>query len=214
MTIKEFLESPVVRKIEREIIHAYNQRPLFLRPHASGGKHLLEARKIIINDFVLQHQAELMPDIIAFNDALREALRRTHQRTKEVYDVCKAMGDVHVNAECYMDGYPPLHPVQNEDREALWEVLTDDSWNPQYSFGVGSIGFPVEDSFSDLIGGEDDNWNEHLDPQLTANLHLIMQFHTLWEHSGFAITDLIYCRDFNSSFEIDYSECNILSDKL
>ena len=208
MTIKEFLESPVVRKIEWEIIYAYNQRPLFLRPHASGGKHLLEARKIIINDFVLQHQAELMPDIIAFNDALREALRRTYQRTKEVYDVCKALGDVHVTAECYMDGYPPLHPVQNEDREALWEVLTDNSWNPEYNLLIHN-----GEKFGDLIGGEDDNWNEHLDPQLTADLHLIMQFHTLWEHTGFAITDLIYCRDFNSEFEIDYSEYNILSGK-
>ncbi|MBR3567219.1 MAG: leucine-rich repeat protein [Salinivirgaceae bacterium] len=208
MTIKNFLESGPIQKIEREIIHAYNQRPLFLRPHASGGKHLLEARKIIINDFVLQHQAELMPDIIAFNDALREALRRTYQRTKEVYDVCKALGDVHVTAECYMDGYPPLHPVQNEDREALWEVLTDNSWNPEYNLLIHN-----GEKFGDLIGGEDDNWNEHLDPQLTADLHLIMQFHTLWEHTGFAITDLIYCRDFNSEFEIDYSEYNILSGK-
>ena len=208
MTIKEFLESRLIQKIEWEIIYAYNQHPIVLRPDGFGGRHLLEARKIIINDFALQHQAELVPDIIAFNDALREALRRTYQRTKEVYDVCKALGDVHVNAECYMDGYPPLHPVQNEDREALWEVLTDNSWNPEYNLLIHN-----GEKFGDLIGGEDDNWNEHLDPQLTADLHLIMQFHTLWEHSGFAITDLIYCRDFNSEFEIDYSEYNILSGK-
>ena len=98
--------------------------------------------------------------------------------------------------------------TMNEDREALWEVLTDNSWNPEYNLLIHN-----GEKFGDLIGGEDDNWNEHLDPQLTADLHLIMQFHTLWEHSGFAITDLIYCRDFNSEFEIDYSEYNILSGK-
>ena len=201
MAIKEFLESRLIQNIEWEIIHAYNQHPIVLRPDGFGGRHLLEARKIIINDFALKHQEELMPDIIAFNDALREALRRTNQRAKEVYDVCKALGDVHVTAECYMDGYPPLHPVQNEDREALWEVLTDDSWNPEYNLFVHN-----GEKFGDLIGGEDDNWNEHLDPQLTADLHLIMQFHTLWEHTGFAITDFIYVREFDTEINVEFSK--------
>ena len=53
MTIKEFLESRLIQNIEWEIIHAYNQHPIVLRPDGFGGRHLLEARKIIINDFAL-----------------------------------------------------------------------------------------------------------------------------------------------------------------
>jgi len=46
------------------------------------------------------------------------------------------------------------------------------------------------------------NWNEGLDQELTKDLHLILQFNHLFEYTNFALTDFIYCRDFESQTEI------------
>ena len=57
-----------VKEIEREIIQEYNNT----RCYDSDYGVLLSLRKNIINKEMLAHQKELLPDIIAFNDALRE----------------------------------------------------------------------------------------------------------------------------------------------
>ena len=46
------------------------------------------------------------------------------------------------------------------------------------------------------------NWNEGLDQELTKDLHLILQFNHLFEYTNFALTDFIYCRDFELQTEI------------
>ena len=46
------------------------------------------------------------------------------------------------------------------------------------------------------------NWNEGLDQELTKDLHLIHQLNHLFEYTNFALTDFIYCRDFESQTEI------------
>ena len=47
------------------------------------------------------------------------------------------------------------------------------------------------------------NWNKGLDPELTKDMHLLMQFHHLFDHTEFAITDFIYVREFYSEIKID-----------
>jgi hypothetical protein len=49
------------------------------------------------------------------------------------------------------------------------------------------------------------NWNEGLDQELTKDLHLINQFHTLFQHMNFALTDFIYVRKFITEIEIKIS---------
>ena len=46
------------------------------------------------------------------------------------------------------------------------------------------------------------NWNEGLDPELTKELQLISQFHNLFQHMSFAITDFIYVRKFKTEINI------------
>ena len=53
-------------------------------------------------------------------------------------------------------------------------------------------------SFDEFIGMNltPPNWNERLEPILTKDLHLINAFHNLFDHTSFALTDFIFCRDF------------------
>ena len=117
-----------------------------------------------------------------------------------------------LTAECYLGReYPKLHPIQGDDRQNLWDALCDSGWNVLYDSGVHhSLFFPtyLNDSFDSFIGMDcpPHNWNEGLDPELTKDLHLNMAFHNVYSHCHFAITDIIYVRDFYTEFKIEINK--------
>ena len=200
-----------VKMIEREIIHGYNNT----RFYDSDSGALLSLRKNIINKEILAHQKNLLPDIIAFNDALRGALREMYDRAHHLWD--KMIQNIDENdgeemeltAKCYFDySYSQLHPIQSKDRQDLWNALCDEDWNPLYADGISvlTLTFPRDESqtFDSFIGMDcpPPNWNEGLDQELTKDLHLISQFHNLFQHMLFAITDFIYVRKFWSEIKI------------
>lgn len=208
MTIKEILLSNYIQRIEREIIDAYNGVGIRYRnKDYSNFDCLLEIRKDLINKKVLKFQEELLPGIINFNEALYNALRKMYDKAHRIWNDFQKLqdgeDDIELTAECYLDFvYPTRHPLQREDRQDLWNALCDDELNPIYAGGVSlqTLTLPRDknESFESFIGMDcpPPNWNEGLDPKLTENLHLICQFHHLFDHTYWAITDFIYVRDF------------------
>ena len=201
-----------VELIEREIILKSND----YRWYNSDKDVLLSLRKDIINKQVLANQKELLPDIIAFNDALRESLRDMYDRAHRIWDkminiIDEGDGEeMELTAKIYLDtDYPALHPIQGNDRQDLWYALCDDDLNPMYADGISvlTLTFPRDEDYTfDTFIGMDcppPNWNEGLDPELTKDLHLISQFHNLFEHMLFAITDFIYVRKFRTEINIE-----------
>ncbi len=191
--------------IEHEIIGTYNT-------DATGYPQcecLLDIRRQLLNEQALsrESQEELLPAIIAFNDALRDALKHMYDREHEFYRQKSAIHpDIELTAKCMLAyNYPSLHPYQTDDRQDLYDALCDASWNPLYDDGVT---FPlvlprdIDMSFDEFIGMNltPPNWNERLDPHLTKDLHLINAFHNLFDHTNFALTDFIFCRDFTFEF--------------
>ena len=174
---------------------------------------LLSLWKGMINKRVLAHQEKILPDIIAFNDALREALHEMYDRAHRIWDNIKEQKDWGVDfeltAKCFLGkDYPKLHPVQGEDRQDLWEAICDCGWNPIYEDGVSfPLTFPCDqdESFDTFIGMDcpPPNWNEGLDQKLTKDLHIIQQFHHLFDHTKFAITDFIYVREFETEINVE-----------
>lgn len=196
--IQEILQDYSLQQIEKEIIRFHESS--FDTENIS---YLLEMRKNIIDHNILQHQELILPDIVAFNEALRDALRTTYEKARLVFEANKALGeDVEIDARCFFaHEYPTLHPVQHVDCEELWSALCAPCWNHQYKWGVGYC-FNPNESFNDFVGMNNtlkvynDNWNYGLDEKLTKDLHLIRQFSDLFLKTNFAITDFIYCRDF------------------
>ena len=204
-----------VDTIEREIILKYND----YRCYNSDNDVLLSLRKDIINKQVLANQKELFPDIIAFNDALREALREMYDRAHRIWDkminiIDEGDGEeMELTAKIYLDTeYPALHPIQGDDRQDLWYALCDDDLNPMYADGISmlTLTFPRDEDYTfDTFIGMDcppPNWNEGLDPELTKDLHLISQFHNLFQHMLFAITDFIYVRKFRTEINVEITK--------
>lgn len=195
--------------IEEYILMAYNN-PRMTYSHYGN---LLELRKTMINRKVLARQENILPDIIAFNDTLRNALKEMYDRAHRVWGNVQGneafSGEVELTARCFLGhDYPELHPVQEEDRQELWNALCDSGWNPLYEDGVTltTLTLPrdINDSFDSLTGMDcpPPNWNEGLDQELTKDLHLISPFHNLFDHTEFAITDFIYVRQFETEINI------------
>ena len=210
--IIKYLNDCGVEAIEREIIQKYND---YYR-HDSNDDVLLSLRKDIINKKMLAIQKVLLPDIVAFNDALREALREMYDRAHRIWDkmidtIDEGDGEeMELTAKCYLDvDYPTLHPMQGDDRQDLWYALCDEDLNPLYADGISvlTLTFPRDEgyTFDSFIGMDcpPPNWNEGLDPVLTKDLHLISQFHNLFQHMLFAITDFIYVRKFRTEIKIE-----------
>ena len=201
-----------IEAIEREIIYRYKSA----RCYESDDDYLLSLRRSIINKMVLAHQKDILPDIIAFNDALREALcemyDRAHRVWKKVIEVMDETDgeEMELTTKLYFDyTYPELHPLQGEDRQDLWDALCDGDLNPMYADGVSVLTLTLprdeDDSFDSFIGMDcpPPNWNEGLDQELTKDLHLINQFHTLFQHMNFALSDFIYVRKFKTEINIE-----------
>ena len=201
-----------IKEIEREIIQGYNNT----RHDASDDDALLSLRKKILNRELLAHQTELLPDIVAFNDALREALREMYDRVhrvwnKMVQNIDETDGEeMELTAKLFFDyNYSELHPIQGEDRQDLWDALCDEDLNPLYADGISvlTLTFPRDEgyTFESFIGMDcpPPNWNEGLDSVLTKDLHLISQFHNLFQHMLFAITDFIYVRKFKTEINVE-----------
>ena len=213
--ILKYLNGCGVEAIEREIIQKYND----YHRYDSNDDVLLSLRKGIINKKILEIQGELLPDIVAFNDALREALREMYDRAHRIWDkmidtIDEGDGEeLELTAKCYLDGdYPVLHPMQGDDRQDLWYALCDEDLNPLYADGISvlTLTFPRDEgyTFDSFIGMDcpPPNWNEGLDPLLTKDLHLISQFHNLFQHMLFAITDFIYVRKFRTEIKIEITK--------
>ena len=200
-----------IQLIEDRILLTYNDRRM-IYPYCDC---LLDWRKSLINKKALAHQEDILPDIIAFNDALRHALKEIYDRALHIWETVKDnntfVDEIALTAKCFLDyKYPELHPVQGEDRQKLWDAICDPDWNGMYEKGVSmmplSLPMLKRYSFEFFIGQEDCpplNWNIGLDQELTQDLHLISAFHHLFDHTKFAITDFIYVRKFETEIKIE-----------
>lgn len=210
-------DDPTLQYIEGEINYIYH-KDVTGYPER---EFLLDIRQRLLNDQALTHesQEELLPHIIAFNDALRDALKHMYDRAHELYRQMSAIQpEVELTAICWLAyDYPSLHPYKGEDRQDLFDAICDSGWNPMYESGVtiGPLRLPrdINDTFDTLIGMDcpPPNWNEGLNSELTKDLHLTNAFHHLFCHTNFALTDFIYIRDFNIEYNLSFKEA--ISDK-
>ncbi len=197
-----------IERLEQEIVLTFHDS----RNNYTEHQNLLELRKELLNQQAKAHQKELLPDIIAFNDVLREALSEMYETARRIYrdTLTSDYGEhLQVSAGCYLSSiYPSLHPLQNNSRQALWDAICDGGYNPLYRNGVtfSKLMLPsgFRESFDEFIGMDcTTNWNEMLDPELTKDLHLIAPFHHLFDHTNFALTDFIFVREFRTEITME-----------
>lgn len=218
MDIVRILTTPELQEIEQRICCLHNH----MFDHMNETEcfiieiqHLMERRKKIAHRGLWDYQAKLLPDIIEFNDALKGAFHEMWNtidvmRNKINYEYQS------IEATLWFDtNFPANHPLAKKadaDKKAklqeLWEAITDPDAHQAYKYGIHrSIhsNCLLEETFEGFVGLSETtpNWNEGLNPEVTKDLHLIMPFHTLFEHTDFTIYDLIYVRDFHMEIDVE-----------
>lgn len=205
-----------LEELEDAIIQSYNTSRKY-----ENDKCLVELRSLFLNKITLSHQEQILKPLLEFNERLREALREMYDRAHEMYDEISNNvlflkdGEVlEITAECFLSStHPKLQPIQNDSRQNLWYALQDSGLNPLCDSGVSQtlcLPFDMNKSFDSFIGMDLylPNWNEGLDQELTKNMNLIGQFHNLFDHMNFALTDLIYVREFRTEIKIQINKGN------
>ena len=109
--------------------------------------------------------------------------------------------------------YSKIHPVQSMRAKKMWAILnaTLDNYIFLYSeHGVCHFYMCNEDSDIDTesellyLNEELNNWNEGLDRDMSADMHLTYAFHNLFQHLEFSIFDLLWVRDFNIEIHVEH----------
>ena len=157
-----------------------------------------------------------MPKIVEFNEALTNALQETWNKVANLHH---ELGYEDIEGTLWFGSeFPKNHPLTDcpsiggkYSYQALWEALTDPDAHKEYKYGIAFSVTPArlaQETFEEFIGlsKTTPNWNEGLDQELTKDLHLIDAFHNLFDHTEFAITDFIYCREFYYEIKVVISE--------
>ena len=227
MTVQEVFNTPAIKEIEQQILLLFDKSKNNWRSGDADTdtdtiaiRSLLEVRKNLLNSlFVLDEEnKQLLTD---FNEALKKQLLDTRDRTIKMMEAVKSAGfsgEIFAQGKCYLGyDYPLIHPVQSNRAKKMWCILngTYDCYMPLYEDGVeSSIKYNIEseapsENYVLYLDDEPeknglDNWNEHLDRELSADMHLVYAFHNLYEHIGFSIFDLLWVRNFNLEINLEY----------
>ena len=219
MTVQEIFNSTAVRSIEEQILSLYHETE---RNHWHDDENkkairsLLEVRIRILNSmFVLDEQNKQL--LAEFNEAMKQQLIEMRKRVIDLYNKVYQPdmdGRIEVEGKCFMGyEYSKIHPVQSMRAKKMWAVLNatlDDyiflySEDGVHKFFMSSYGADIESENEFLYLNEElDNWNEGLDREMTADMHLTYAFHNLFSHLDFSIYDLLWVRDFNIEIHVEY----------
>lgn len=216
--VQEIFNSPAVKAVELEILDVMMDEERSFRNDLSkvAVQHLLKVRKRLLDQmFVLTDEYELL--LSEFNESLIKAqcemrcqllaMRHSIQNT-DLHEV-ELIGKVFMSYK-----YSGIHPVQSMRAKKIWGVLNGsyDSYMPLYKDGINELHlYKDEDIPSEnyviYLSKDTDNWNEGLDREKTADLHLCYAFHNLYEHNDFSIFDLLWVRDYCIEVSCESSHC-------
>ena len=209
MTVQKILNSPAVRAVEIEILNLLAETDNHIKRDMEilGVQHLLHLRKKILDGmFVMTDEYKQL--LSEFNDALKETLCDMRWQTINMHNAAldadmygvETVGKVFLNY-----AYPEKHPVQAMRAKKIWSVLNgsySSDYMPLYKDGVSDLSFRETDvceseNHTLYLSEQEENWNEGLDREKTANMHLCYGVHNLISHNDFSIFDILWVRNFS-----------------
>lgn len=232
MKVQEIFDNPAIKEIEEKMLFLQTDadgRFWLSVQNCNSILQLMEVRKRLLDDMFImdEHYKQLLSE---FNEVLKANLIDMREREIEMVRALIPFAEkngcmIEANGKCFLGyDYTLIHPVQTERAKKVWNLLngTYENYQPMYDDGAALCYLRWEDGkltsgAGDHLDSENellylsekiDNWNECLDKDLTADMHLIYPFHNLWSHMEiFSIFDLLWVRDFNIELnvECDYS---------
>ena len=224
LLVKE-LPTNDVKKIEQRLADIYDAAILMednerVRECIVG----LKRQRAILLAQQFEWTDENIAKLEAMNERMKPAILDMRNRTIEVYEALKGWGTP--GKQYFVEGSLWVDKVTIGDWDAdsdtgcfLCDVYTDPYWNTGYLQGVSIKMVAMhtakqkdspETYFTEndllYLGKEKDNWNEHMDREKTANMHIIHPVHNLYNHCDWAIQDLLNIKSYETRIEICYGE--------
>jgi len=218
---KKIIDSKqIIQSIEEDIVSYYEG--VCSREDDVLMDYLITQRKYLLNR-LFEPTDENYRLLGEFNEALKDVVLKSYKQSRELYFNTKKMledsgsdlGFERVECQIFLGKdrqYPENHPIQGEQAERMWEILSEESYNSIYSQMGCCLGFNgysgEQDEMTELevlgLENEDDCWNEGLDREWSHDLHLHQHFHNLYDHMNFSIYDFIYVRDFYVEYHLEF----------
>jgi len=212
MEILDILKSARIRSLE-DMIYGYVEFGKFSSTIEELG--IAEMRKQIIDKALLDNCADaLREDILHFDKQLRREVKKMEKLCRETWynivgdeeflgpEDLKLRGKISIGSD-----YPPLHPLQGDDRQTIWDLLVDEYYRSNKAYvRTEKMIWNFEDQERREGRMPNPKWrcdmkeccgNDFLD-----NLNLSVGFRKLYKHSFLALTDLIYVRTFETEVKI------------
>jgi len=212
MKILEILNSSRIRTLE-DVIVGYMERGGYSNVVDELG--IVERRKRLIDKALLAHCAdELREDILHFDELLKKEVEKMEKMCKETWydivgdDVFLGEKDLYVCGKISMgSNYSTLHPLQDDDRQTLWDLLVDESFRQNHACVRTKAMIWNFDRQEKREGREptffyDKDADVFFDNEFLDSLHLSVGFAELYKKSYLALTDFIYIRTFETAIHI------------
>lgn len=208
MNIQGIFDMPAIKAIEVKILDVVTLEECCHKDEGTAIiRRLLEIRKELLDQtFVMTQEYKRL--LSEFNESLIKALLEMRRRLLLLRNTTsnQESGTVEYWGKVFLDyTYPKKHPAQNMRAKKMWKLLsgTHDSYMLLYdNDGVTNLylcdneDMPSENQLL-YLSDKVDNWNEHLDRDMTIDTHLCYAFHNLYDHTLFSIFDLLWVREFH-----------------
>jgi len=212
MEILDILQSPRIQSLE-DIIIGYMEYSGY--SDVMDKLCVAQMRKRLIDKTVVENCAEeLREDILYFDKLLKKEERKMKKMCKETWndiandDVFLGEKDLNVCGKISIGSeYPALHPLQDDDRQSLWDMLVDESFRYNYAYVEA---YNSKENYKKQKNRKkqepDPLWREYMEisreDEFIESLNLSDGFFHLYKNSFLAITDLIYVRTFETEMKI------------
>jgi len=212
MKILDILNSPRIRSLE-DIIVGYMEYTSFSDVIDELG--IAKMRKHLIDKKLVENcKEELREDILYFDKLLKKEVKKIEKKCKETWkdivndDVFLGEKDLDVRGKISLGcEYPTLHPLQDDDRQSLWDMLVDESFSNNHAYVEA---YNSTNNYYNKIRRKrqepDPLWKEYMEispeDEFIESLNLSGSFFILYKNSFLAITDLIYVRTFETEIKI------------
>jgi len=212
-----------IREIERRMVDIYQTQSREDKVYKATQRieELKQQRWSMIRDS-FQWTDENISPLEQMNERLKEALLDMRRRTIEVYESlhswCTPDKDLYVKGTLWVEEMSFDGWEQDEDMEAnLYDIFTR---APYCGFYINSVSMSYDlmhdagtthcpenyDTENETLYLHDstDNWNELMNREKTAHLHLVYGVHNLYEHCNWTLQDLLGIRSYRTKIEIAY----------
>lgn len=208
-----------VKNLEERIVGLYEKG-------ANDDKTSDEIESLLMERWRLMHQSivwddEFVEKLMAMNENMKQALIDMRHLAIDTYNHLLANSpddkEFDVTGMLYVDDMEMEGwEYGSHISDYLSEILQMPEYSGLYRYGVAhevifesaERPYGINDNNTEMnmlyMAEQPENWNEHMDREMTAHLNIIYGVHNMIDHCHWTLQDLINVKSYKAKIEVDY----------